>query len=137
MTSQKETEITGYRIQRTTAKLRLHDEFEGAWVRVTLGVPMGIMWALRDMARRPTEEQSDEEFSSFFAEHFLMEWNIRNEEGSPLPADLTGLSQLPADLMKAIISATLEAVVTPPAPLSSPSTNGKPSAEVREAMEVL
>jgi hypothetical protein len=129
-----------FTVPRRTAKLQLHDEYEGAWMRVKIDVPLGVRF---EMLRRHQAMPDNEERASgsdligaatdlfgFFCEHYLLEWNLQEEDGSALPANIDGFLELPPDLAAAVITATLQGGIEVPPPLVSASDNGNTPAAI-------
>jgi hypothetical protein len=67
----------------------------------------------------------------------LVSWNIEDEDGKPVPADLDGLKSLDLDFVMLLIQGWVQAVQDVPAPLEKPSNSGKPYPEASLPMEAL
>lgn len=67
----------------------------------------------------------------------LVSWNLEDEHGNPVPADLDGVKAQDFDLVMAILGAWQTAVAGVPAPLDSASPSGVPSLEASIPMDTL
>lgn len=67
----------------------------------------------------------------------IVEWNLDDEAGVPVPATVDGLRAQDAAFVIALAHAWLSAVAGVPAPLGGPSPDGQPSEEPSIPMEVL
>lgn len=66
----------------------------------------------------------------------LVEWNLTDDDGTPVPATTAGLRTLDAHLFKAVALAWIEAITAVPRPLGPPSPGGGPSPEASIPMDV-
>lgn len=66
----------------------------------------------------------------------LVDWDLVDEDGSPVPASIDGLKTLDHDLFRAVALAWFAALTAVPAPLERPSPDGGPSPEQSIPMEV-
>jgi hypothetical protein len=72
----------------------------------------------------------------FFAQ-FLVEWNVEDDEGQPLPFTGESLWSLEEPTLKAIVQAWIDAAREVAGPLGQPSSVGDPSLEASMPMEDL
>lgn len=131
----------GYRPQRKVYRLTFEDEdMRGLVVRMrttSLGNLLSVMGLLsidtsgdldlKDLAKLA------ELFETFAAA--LVEWNVEDEQGQPVPATLEGVKTQDADFVMVICRAWAEAISGVPAPLGPPSPDGGPSAAPSIPME--
>lgn len=69
--------------------------------------------------------------------NLLIDWNIDDEKGNPVPANLEGLRTQDGPVASAIFHALTVAISGVPAPLPEGSQNGEPSAVASIPMEPL
>ncbi len=77
-----------------------------------------------------------EKLISGFAEA-LVEWNVEDEGGAPVPATYEGVRGQDADFILDIVHVWVQALMGVPGPLGQPLANGKPSVEQSLPMEAL
>lgn len=66
----------------------------------------------------------------------LVDWDLVDEHGAPVPATEAGLRTLDHDLFKAVALAWVDAITAVPRPLEPPSPSGEPSPEASIPMDV-
>lgn len=66
----------------------------------------------------------------------LVEWNVTEEDGTPVPRTVEGLLSLDDDFNHDLIGSWLLALSAVPPPLDKPSPDGDPSLEQNIPMEV-
>ncbi len=71
------------------------------------------------------------------ASRYLIEWNLEEEDGTPVPCTLESLLKQDKEFVAAIITAMLQAAAGVSAPLVPPSTNGGQSLELSIPTEAL
>lgn len=67
----------------------------------------------------------------------LVDWNVEDEDDTPVPATLDGIKTQDLDFNLAIVNAWTTAMAGVPAPLEQPSIDGGPSLEASMPMEPL
>lgn len=67
----------------------------------------------------------------------IIEWNMLDRKGEPVPATLEGVRRQDLTLMMALAESWMSAVGDVPAPLEQPSPAGRPSAVASLPMEPL
>jgi hypothetical protein len=82
-----------------------------------------------------TRENLDAIFDGF--SNVLLEWDVEDEEGNPVPATRDGLYSLDLPEAQAIIEAWRDAVTGVSRPLEQPSDDGSPSLAASIPMETL
>ena len=113
--------VRGYRIPKRTARIVFDGgEYEGAEVRTQLDVPIGLFLEIQDLVNNDRALQVFERFG----DGALVDWNLEDDNGKPIPATGKGMLAIPAALANIIIEQWVEAVANPPAPLPRSSGNG-------------
>lgn len=130
----------GFKVERTHYRLRFEDpEYEGLVVTArststgTVLSMQKLIGAEKDIA---TAAPAMRTLMQTFADS-LVEWNLEEEDGSPIPMTYEGVAGLEPSFLKMLIAAWSKAVagVMPPLPPSSP--NGRPFPEASLPMAVL
>jgi hypothetical protein len=121
----------GYKLPEQTAVLRLHGSlYEGAEVRVNLGVSVGVVLHTQELMAKgllATEgkdapaEQLDS-LIDLFAGAGLRTWNLERDNGEPIPADVDGIHEIPVALFTLLIQHWMEAITA-----TGEEQNAKPS----------
>ncbi|MGH7179199.1 MAG: hypothetical protein ACREJC_17610 [Tepidisphaeraceae bacterium] len=137
--------MAGYTPEKTIYKL-VFDDMEGLVVRArsaTIGEItefnhlLGFKAAQHVAAGMPVadaEEESKKPLVKFI--DFLVDWNVLDDNGDPVPATLAGVSTQEPTFMWKIINAWMTAG-SAPAPLEQPSSDGEQSLEASIPMEPL
>lgn len=93
----------GYRPKRTPCKLDFSGtEFDGLEV-TTRPVPMSVMIDAAT-ASASADPAAGRQIAATFA-YALESWNVEDDEGQPVPADLDGLMSQPPQFVYAVINA--------------------------------
>ena len=109
-------------------------DFHGLQVRVR-GTRVGEYLAIIDSLDTQDAETLRDVFEQF--SKFLISWNLEDEDGTPIPADIQGVLEADMDIMTAILEAwqlTLASVSKGKEPRSN---DGSRSAEASIPMETL
>ena len=127
----------GYVRERKVFRLRFDDpEMDGLVVRartISLGQFLDVV-GLREVN---PQQMSREELAKLF-EAFagaLIDWNLEEPEGVPVPATLEGMHRQEPDFILTIIAAWVDALTSVPRPLGPASSNGATSLEASIPME--
>ena len=108
----------GFRIPERTARVTFEGtDYDGAEIKLRLSVSFAQFIALRESA----QGEDQEGMARLFGQNVLMEWNLEDEDGLPLPADGDGMMAIPLDLTNQIVQHWVEAVAAVPAPLGETS----------------
>ena len=108
----------GFRIPERTARVTFEGtDYDGAEIKLKLSVSFAQFIALRESA----QGEDQEGMARLFGETVLMEWNLEDGDGQPLPADGDGMMAIPLDLTNLVVQHWVEAVAAVPAPLSETS----------------
>lgn len=125
----------GYRPKRKIYDLDFTGtEYDGLKVTVR-GVSTGQALDI-DAARVDGGDEAMRGMLELLAEQ-LVDWNIEDDDGQPVPANLDGLRAQDIGLNLAIVNAWQTAMAGVPAPLESGSTSGEPSLVASIPMETL
>ena len=108
----------GFRLPEKTARINFEGtDYDGAEIRVLLSVTFAQFIALRESA----QGEDQEVMARLFGQDVLMEWNLEDDDGQPIPADGDGMLAIPLELTNLIVQHWVEAVSGVPAPLEAPS----------------
>ena len=108
----------GFRIPEKTARITFEGtDYDGAEIVLLLSVTFAQFIALRESA------QGDDQggMARLFGDNILMDWNLEDADGNPIPANSDGMLAIPLELTNLVIQHWAEAVAGVPAPLSETS----------------
>lgn len=127
----------GYRRNKTIYNLEFEDH-PGLEVRAH-AASVGYMLRIGQLAGRRAEDVSDEDLEFFFTGFAkqLVTWNLEDDDGRPVPADLDGIKSQDLPFMWEILEGWIDATSGVAAPLGESSSSGKPSLEASLPMEPL
>jgi len=114
-----------FRLPKRTALLTFVGDFEGAEVRCALDVTLRIALQIDELR----ESGPHQEMLRLFAEAILMEWNLDDDDGQPIPPTFEGMQDLSPPFLSAMIGAWSSAMGEPSPPLAEPSNDGAMSPE--------
>lgn len=123
----------GFKRKRKLYKLTFADpDMDG--LQVTMhAIPVGVVLELQ-----AASEKTDGNARLFeIMSEALVEWNLENEDGTPVPATKEGVMTQDMDFVMAIITSWTEAISGVSAPLASGSTSGETFPEASLPMAVL
>jgi len=124
-------EKKGFRIPDQTAHITFAGtDYDGAEIWVRLNVSFAHFIALRAAA----EGDDQASMADLFGNEALMEWNLEDASGEPIPATGDGMLQIPLSLAMLIVQHWIEAVAGVSAPLSPQSGDISTLAEASTAM---
>ena len=104
----------GFRIPEKTALITFEDtDYDGAEIQLRLSVSFAQFIALREAA----QGEDQEGMARLFGENVLMEWNLEDDAGQPIPANGDGMLAIPLELTNLVVQHWVEAVSGVPAPL--------------------
>jgi hypothetical protein len=110
----------GFRIPDQTAHITFNGtDYDGAEIWVRLNVSFAHYIALREAA----EGDDQAKMAELFGSEVLMEWNLEDASGEPVPTTGDGMLQIPLSLAMLIVQHWIEAVSGVPAPLEPPSAD--------------
>ncbi len=122
----------GFRKERTHYRLSFEsEELQGLTV-VARSLPLRDFLAMNKVSAEGEQAEQAEQLFRRFA-GALIEWNLEDEDGTPVPADYDGISTLELPFVIAMIRAWMDAVATVPK-VSKPGSGdtGISPAESRE-----
>lgn len=122
----------GFQIPERMARLIFEDDYKGAEVRVKFNLPIGRVIAAQDAASSGNIKEL-----CYVVADILVEWNLEDSDGKPIPATYEGILTLSADFLLLLVKTWAGAQVGPTAPLEAPSTVGSQSVEAELPMEAL
>ncbi|MFE2326140.1 hypothetical protein ACFXD5_19795 [Streptomyces sp. NPDC059385] len=126
----------GYVPKHKIYRLLFEDaEMDGLVVRVH-GLSTGQYIDLMGLKQEAESGGESGELFQYLADR-LVEWNVEEEDGTPVPANLDGIRAQDMPFTMAIINAWTKAMADVPAPLAPSSTGGESSLEASIPMEVL
>jgi len=121
----------GFRIPDQTAHITFSGtDYDGAEIWVRLNVSFAHYIALREAA----EGDDQAKMAELFGGEVLMEWNLEDASGEPVPATGDGMLQIPLSLAMLIVQHWIEAVAGVSAPLETTSGDINTLAEASTAM---
>ena len=90
----------GFRLPEKTARITFEGtDYDGAEIRVLLSVTFGKFIALRESA----QSEDQESMARLFGQDVLMDWNLEDADGTPIPADGDGMLAIPLELTLSLI----------------------------------
>lgn len=124
--------MPGFRIPKRTALIVFEEghDYHGAEVRCSLDVPMRTLFAFRSMRGESAETISAEaiaESYKMFAEQILVDWNVEDDDGNPVPCTIDAFLDMPMPFLTAVTAKWSEAVTGVPKASGEPSPNGSMS----------
>lgn len=128
----------GYRRGRKVFRLSFEDEpeLEVYAYSTSLGKVLGLLELVQGEGQVGLKDVAKlDELMGTFAES-LKEWNLEQEDGTPVPATLDGLKTQDLDFVLELILAWMEAVVSISGPLKQKSSDGDQSPEALIPMDV-
>ena len=110
----------GFRIPDQTAHITFSGtDYDGAEIWVKLNVSFAHYIALREAA----EGDDQAKMAELFGSEVLMEWNLEDASGEPVPANGAWMLQIPLSLAMLIVQHWIEAVSGVEAPLEPQSSD--------------
>jgi hypothetical protein len=108
----------GFRVPEKTARITFEGtDYDGAEIVLRLSVTFAQFIALRESA----QGEDQEGMARLFGESVLMEWNLEDADGNPIPANSDGMLAIPLQLTNLVVQHWVEAVAGVPAPLAETS----------------
>ena len=122
----------GFRLPERTALINFQGtDYDGAEIQLRLSVSFAQFIALWESA----QGEDQEGMARLFGETVLMDWNLEDANGEPIPSDGDGMLAIPLELTNLIVQHWVEAVSGVPAPLEPPSGDINTLAAASTAME--
>ena len=121
----------GFRLPEKTARITFEGtDYDGAEIQVRLSVTFAQFIGLRESA----QGEDQEGMARLFGENVLMDWNLEDVDGRPIPADGDGMLAIPLELTNLVVQHWVEAVAGVPAPLPPASGDISTLAEASTEM---
>jgi hypothetical protein len=130
----------GFTVKRKIYKLIFEDDDLAGLEILARSVSLGQMLAISGEGRVGKVDTEDAEQTQGMFEMFagaLVQWNLEEEDGTPIPVTMEGLQGLDTEFVTAIIEAWTSAIAGVTAPLAKQSTSGGTSQEASIPMETL
>ena len=122
----------GFRLPERTALINFQGtDYDGAEIQIRLSVTFAQFIELRESA----QGEDQEGMARLFGQNVLMDWNLEDADGKPIPADGDGMLAIPLELTNLIVQHWVEAVSGVPAPLEPPSGDLSTLAAASTVME--
>ena len=122
----------GFRLPERTALINFQGtDYDGAEIQIRLSVTFAQFIELRESAQG--EDQGL--MARLFGDNVLMEWNLEDDAGQPIPATGDGMLAIPLDLTNLVVQHWVEEVARVPSPLPKPSGDINTLAAASTAME--
>ena len=122
----------GFRIPDQTAHLTFSGtDYDGAEIWVRLNVSFRHYIHLREAA----EGDDQARMADLFGGNVLMDWNLEDDDGQPIPANGEGMLQIPLSLAMLVVQYWVEAVSGVSSPLSETSGDINTLAAASTVME--
>ena len=104
----------GFRLPEKTARINFEGtDYDGAEIQLRLSVKFSEFIALRESA----QGEDQETMARLFGETVLIDWNLEDADGNPIPANSDGMLAIPLELTNLVVQHWVEAVAGVPAPL--------------------
>ena len=104
----------GFRLPEKTARINFEGtDYDGAEIQLLLSVTFAQFIALRESAQGDDQET----MARLFGETVLLDWNLEDADGNPIPANSDGMLAIPLELTNLVVQHWVEAVAGVPAPL--------------------
>jgi len=122
----------GFRIPDQTAHLTFSGtDYDGAEIWVRLNVSFRHYISLREAA----EGDDQAKMAALFGGDVLMDWNLEDDAGQPIPANGEGMLEIPLSLAMLVVQHWVEAVSGVSSPLPEKSEDINMLAAASTAME--
>ena len=122
MTSRKHE---GFRVTKRTAIIDFAEghDYHGLEVRVVISIPFETLFWFQSASSSAAEEFTKEAVFKL-GEEYVLDWNMEDEEGRPIPVSGASLLNLgDFALVTALLEKWIQAVAEPSAPLSETSND--------------
>lgn len=121
----------GFKLPRRNAFIKFEDDFEGAEVRIKLDVTLEEFMFVQKLQADGNVEGVCE-----FVGALLIDWNLEDDDGNPLPANKEGARRATFAFIDRLLTEWVKAQTGVPGPLGAQSANGvkPPMAIPQEAL---
>ena len=122
----------GFRLPEKTARINFEGtDYDGAEIQLLLSVTFAQFIALRESAQGDDQET----MARLFGETVLLDWNLEDADGNPIPANSDGMLAIPLELTNLVVQHWVEEVARVPSPLPETSGDINTLAAASTAME--
>ena len=130
----KASKKKGFRIPDKIAVITFEGtDYDGAEIRAKLNVNFRYFSEIQ--AAISEDSTNGLRVAELFGDHALIDWNLEDDEGDPVPANAEGMTMIPVELVNLMVGHWAEAVSDIPDPLEKISSDISTLAQLSTAME--
>ena len=130
----KASKKKGFRIPDKIAVITFEGtDYDGAEIRAKLNVNFKYFSEIQ--AAISEDSTNGLRVAELFGDHALIDWNLEDDEGDPVPANAEGMTMIPVELVNLMVGHWAEAVSDIPDPLEKISSDISTLAQLSTAME--
>ena len=124
----------GFRIPDKVAVITFEGtDYDGAEIRAKLNVNFRYFSEIQ--AAISEDSTNGLRVAELFGDHALIDWNLEDDDGNPVPANAEGMTMIPVELVNLMVGNWAEAVSDIPDPLEKISSDISTLAQLSTAME--
>ena len=130
----KASKKKGFRIPDKIAVITFEGtDYDGAEIRAKLNVNFKYFSEIQ--AAISEDSTNGLRVAELFGDHALIDWNLEDDDGNPVPANAEGMTMIPVELVNLMVGHWAEAVSDIPDPLEKTSSDISTLAQLSTAME--
>ena len=130
----KASKKKGFRIPDKIAVITFEGtDYDGAEIRAKLNVNFKYFSEIQ--AAISEDSTNGLRVAELFGDHALIDWNLEDDAGNPVPANAEGMTMIPVELVNLMVGHWAEAVSDIPDPLEKISSDISTLAQLSTAME--
>ena len=130
----KASKKKGFRIPDKIAVITFEGtDYDGAEIRAKLNVNFKYFSEIQ--AAISEDSTNGLRVAELFGDHALIDWNLEDDAGNPVPANAEGMTMIPVELVNLMVGHWAEAVSDIPDPLEKTSSDISTLAQLSTAME--
>ena len=130
----KASKKKGFRIPDKIAVITFEGtDYDGAEIRAKLNVNFKYFSEIQ--AAISEDSTNGLRVAELFGDHALIDWNLEDDDGDPVPANAEGMTMIPVELVNLMVGHWAEAVSDIPDPLEKISSDISTLAQLSTAME--
>ena len=130
----KASKKKGFRIPDKIAVITFEGtDYDGAEIRAKLNVNFKYFSEIQ--AAISEDSTNGLRVAELFGDHALIDWNLEDDDGNPVPANAEGMTMIPVELVNLMVGHWAEAVSDIPDPLEKISSDISTLAQLSTAME--
>lgn len=123
----------GFKVPRRDALLRFEGtDYDGAEIKCRLDISFADFFEFEKLRFAGEDVEKVRDLVRRFAEDILIEWNLEDDDGQPIPTSVKALFDQPPAFVLLLMQEWLSAIGRVPGPLAATSNNGSTSAEESE-----